>query len=123
MTKRLTLTTIVPLVFVSLTLGGLWSTQTVAAPQSQAAAPQRPSQEPSSQMQDMKKMHEQMVAEMKAEDAKLAELAQQMNTARGDAKIDATAAVVNELVRQHIAMTDRMGRMSHMMGGRGMLNK
>jgi len=123
MTKRLTLTTIVPLVFVSFTLGGLLSTQSVAAPQTQAAAPQRPSQQPSSQMQDMMKMHEQFMAEMKAENAKLAELAQQMNAARGDAKIDATAAVVNELVRQHIAMTDRMGRMSHMMGGPGTMNK
>src|SRR5262245_36311351 len=105
MTKRLMLTTIVPLVVVSLTVGGLWSTQTAAAPQSQAAAPQRPSQQPS-QMQDMMKMHEQIMAEMKADNVKLAELAQQMNAARGDAKIDATAAVVNELVRQHIAMTD-----------------
>ena len=123
MTKHLTLTTIVPLVFVSFILGGLLSTQSVAAPQSQAAAPQSPSQQPSSQMQDMMKMHEQMMAEMKADNAKLAGLAQQMNTARGDAKIDATAAVVNELVRQHIAMTDRMDRMSHMMGGRGTMNK
>ena len=123
MTKRLTLTTLVPLVLVSLTLGGLWSTQTAAAPQSQVAAPQRPSQQPSSQMQDMMKMHEQFMAEMKAEDAKLTELAQQMNAAKGDAKIDATAAVVNELVRQHVAMTDRMGRMSHMMGGPGMMNR
>jgi len=74
-------------------------------------------------MQDMMKMHEQFMAEMKAEDAKLTELAQQMNAAKGDAKIDATAAVVNELVRQHVAMTDRMGRMSHMMGGPGMMNR
>ena len=73
-------------------------------------------------MQDMMKMHEQMMTEMQAGDAKLDALAKDMNDAKGDAKVNAVAAVVNELVRQHKAMHGRMGQMhQQMMGGRGMM--
>lgn len=79
-----------------------------------ATQPQQPS------MPDMMKMHEQMMAEMRAADAKLDALAKDMNDAKGDAKVNAVAAVVNELVRQHKAMHGRMGQMhQQMMGGRG----
>jgi hypothetical protein len=81
-------------------------------------------QTPSSTMQDMKKMHEQMMAEMKAGDAKLDALVSDMNAAADNAKVNAVAAVVTELVRQHKAMHAHMGRMHrHMMGGRGMMMK
>ena len=81
-----------------------------------ATQPQQPS------MQDMMKMHEQMMAEMKAGDAKLDALVKDMNDAKSDAKVNAVAAVVNELVRQHKAMHGRMGQMhQQMMGGRGMM--
>jgi hypothetical protein len=70
----------------------------------------------------MMKMHEQMMAEMKASEAKLDALVKEMNSATGDSKINAVAAVVNELVHQHKAMHGRMGQMhQHMMGGRGMM--
>ena len=73
-------------------------------------------------LQDMMKMHEQMMTEMQAGDAKLDALAKDMNDAKGDAKVNAVAAVVNELVRQHKAMHGRMGQMhQQMMGGRGMM--
>ena len=73
-------------------------------------------------MQDMMKMHEQMMTEMQAGDAKLDALAKDMNDAKGDAKVNAVAAVVNELVRQHKAMHGRMGQMhQQMMGGHGMM--
>lgn len=121
MTKRLMLSSV--LVFLSLTLGSLSSRQVTAAPQSQA--PTASAQQPSaSQMQDMMKMHEQMMVEMRAGNAKLEELVKQMNAAKGEAKVDATAAAVTELVRQHTAMIAHMGEMSqHMMGGRGMMKK
>jgi hypothetical protein len=81
-----------------------------------AAEPQQPT------MQEMMKMHEQMMAEMKAGEAKLDALVKEMNAAAGDAKVTALAAVVNELVRQHKVMHGRMGQMhQHMMGGRGMM--
>lgn len=75
-------------------------------------------------MAEMMKMHEQMMSEMKATDAKLDALAKGMNTATGNAKVNAVAAVVNELVTQHKAMRahmDGMGQqmMQMMMGGRG----
>lgn len=79
-------------------------------------------QSPSSNMQEMMKMHGQMMAEMKAGDAKLDALVKEMNAAGSNAKIDAVAAVVNELVRQHKAMHGHMGQMhQQMMGGRGMM--
>jgi hypothetical protein len=77
-----------------------------------------------SNMQDMMKMHERMMAEMKAGDAKLDALVKEMNAATGDTKVNAVAAAVNELVRQHKAMHEHMGQMhQQMMGGRGMMMK
>ena len=66
-------------------------------------------------------MHEQMMAEMKAGDAKLDALVTQMSTAAGSAKVDAVAAVVTELVRQQKAMHQHMGQMHSQMMGRGMM--
>lgn len=73
-------------------------------------------------MAEMMKMHEQMMAEMKAGDAKLDALVKDMNAAARDAKVNAIAGVVSELVRQHKAMHGRIGQMhQQMMGGRGMM--
>ena len=66
--------------------------------------------------QDMLKMHEKMMAEMKASQAKLDELAKTMNAAPGQAKVGAMAELLNELVRSHRMMGDHMGSMhQHMM--------
>lgn len=65
----------------------------------------------------MMTMREEMMAEMKVETDRLDSLVKQMNAANGTAKIDATAAVVNELVRQHAAMQARMHAMHGMMPG------
>ena len=73
-------------------------------------------------MPDMMKMHEQMMAEMKANRARLDTLTKEMNEASGSQKVDAIAAVVNELVRQENMMYERMGQMhGQMMSGRGMM--
>ena len=73
-------------------------------------------------MPDMMKMHEQMMAEMKANRVKLDALTKEMNNASGAAKVDAIAAVVAELVRQQNTMHDRMGQMhEQMMSGHGMM--
>ena len=73
-------------------------------------------------MQDMTKMHEQMMAQMQAGDARLEALVKDMNAAKGEVKVDAVAAVVTELVTQHKAMHGHMGQMHQMMmGGRGMM--
>lgn len=87
--------------------------------------PQHPAQQAPAQpqpgMAEIMKMHEQMMAEMKASDAKLNALVKDMNAAGGEAKVNAMAAVVNELVRQNKAMHEHMGQMhQQMMGGRGM---
>ena len=79
---------------------------------------------PESQMQHMMKMHEQMSAQMKADDAKLDALVKEMNSATGETRTTAIAAVVNELVRQHKSVHEHMGQMhEHMMAGRGMMMK
>ncbi len=47
-----------------------------------------------------------------------------MNAAKGEAKVDAVAAVVTQLVIQQKAMHGHMGQMHQMMmGGRGMMMK
>jgi len=48
----------------------------------------------------MMKMHEQMVAGMKADEARLDALLKEMNAASGDRRIGALIAAVNEIVRQ-----------------------
>jgi hypothetical protein len=100
--------------------------QSVGAQQRQSSAGADASQrdQQPSNTQDMMKMHDRMMAEMKAANAKLDQLVQKMDAATGDAKVNATAGVVKELVAQHKAMHDRMGQMhQQMMGGRGMMNK
>lgn len=78
-------------------------------------------------MQDMMKMHEQMMAEMNAADTRLDALVKDMNAATGDAKLNAVAAVVSELVRQQKSMHGHMGQMHQMMmmmmSGGGMMMK
>src|SRR5688572_21678108 len=56
---------------------------------------------PSQSMPGMMKMHERMMADMKANAGRLDALVNTMNAVSGTAKTDAIAAVVNELVRQH----------------------
>ena len=86
----------------------------------QGSAARETTPPPQPNMQTMMKMHEQMMAEMKAADATLDALVKDMNSATGEAKVIAMAAVVNELVQQHKAMHGRMEQMhQQMMGGRG----
>jgi outer membrane murein-binding lipoprotein Lpp len=68
-------------------------------------------------------MHEQMMAEMKANDATLDALVAHMNATAGSAKVDAIAAVVSELVRQQKAMHQHMGQMRAQMMGRDMMGR
>jgi hypothetical protein len=72
----------------------------------------------------MQGMHEQKMADMKAMDARLDEKLAAMNAAKGDAKIDAMAAVITELASQRKAMQQKMashhGERGHKMGHQGM---
>ncbi len=83
--------------------------------------------------QSMMAMHQKAMEDMKAMDDRLDSLVQTMNSATGPAKVDATAAVVSELVSQRKMMRERMegmqaGMMTHMMehmqagGTQGMMN-
>ncbi len=123
MTKRLTVGAALILtlaVMVSLRSFDL-STSVAAQSASQRAQPR---EHASSNMQDMMKMHEQMMAEMKAADTRLDALVKDMNAATGDAKLNAVAAVVSELVRQQKSMHAHMGQMHQMMmSGGGMMMK
>jgi hypothetical protein len=91
----------------------------------QAPAPQAAQPAGQAGMGDMMKMHEKMMAEMKAADARLDALVKTMNAAAGgDAKTTAIAAVVNELVAGHKRMHAHMNEMhQQMMAGRGMMMK
>jgi hypothetical protein len=92
------------------------------------AAPKGPSHPsvqataPSPGMPGMMKMHEQMLAEMKAADARLDALVKDMNAASGDAKVTAIATVVTELATQQKSIHQHMDQMhQQMMSGRGMM--
>ncbi len=59
----------------------------------------------------MMQQRDQMQAKMKAMDDRLKGLVAEMNAARGSARTDKIAAVVNELVAQHLQMHDDMSAM------------
>ncbi|MCL4395251.1 MAG: hypothetical protein M1482_10700 [Chloroflexi bacterium] len=93
-----------------------------------ATAPVSPSpqqQTASGKMPDacraMMAKRDQMMADMKAMDAKLDQKVAAMNSAAGPAKVDAMAAVINELVSQRRQMQNMMSMngapMMGMMGG------
>ena len=66
---------------------------------------------------EMMKKHEEMKQKMEAADARLTTLVEQMNAAKGSAKTDRMAAVINELVDQRRAMHEGMMTMQPMMMG------
>ncbi len=82
-------------------------------------------QEEHGEMGDMMKgdhaaMEQKMEAQMKAQDAELEKLVAQMNSATGEKKVDAVAAVVNKLVEDRKMMHAKMGAMHKNMHGRMM---
>ena len=80
----------------------------------QQAATTAPPAGPESKMdKDWQAKHDKMVAEMKAMDTRLDEKLAAMNAAKGDQKIEAMAAVINELVSQRKAMKEGFGPMHH----------
>jgi hypothetical protein len=118
------MTTQLPFVSALVVFACLSGAMTFAPETADAAQRQPPAradgQQPEPSMQGMMKMHERMMAEMKAGDVTLDALVKDMNSATGDAKINAVARVVSELVRQHKAMVERMGEMhQQMMDGHG----
>ncbi|HVH26111.1 MAG TPA: hypothetical protein VM818_05105 [Vicinamibacterales bacterium] len=109
-----------PLAVVLLTMfgSGLSSAQTSPGSQ-QPASPQMSQGERAAMgggmMRGMMAEHQAMMAEAKAMDQKLDELVATMNAAEGPAKLDAIAAVVNELVVRRTLMRDRMMMMQDRM--------
>lgn len=86
-----------------------------ATAQEKEAPPERGSvqtaEELAEKCRQMMEKREAMRQEMAAMDAKLQELTKRMNAASGQQKVDATAAVVNQLVAQHQAMHRHMEAM------------
>lgn len=91
--------------------------QTPPNPPHQHQQDPKPSANMSAKCQAMMAEHEKMMADMKAADQRLDELVATMTAASGQAKVDATAAVVSELVAQRKAMREGMikkhGGMKH----------
>lgn len=79
-----------------------------ARQQSQSVAPAAPQAQNMMMGQRMMEMRQQMMAEQQASLARLQQLMDKMNAAKGDAKVDAIAAVVTELVQQHKSAQERM---------------
>ena len=68
---------------------------------------------------DMARMREQMMARMHANDAKLDALVKTMDAAKGEARVDAMAAVIRELVQSEKTTHGQMNDMRDHMMGRG----
>lgn len=56
---------------------------------------------PGMQMPEMMKMHDKMMADMKASQSKMDDLVKKMNGAMGEAKMNAMAELLTELVSEH----------------------
>jgi hypothetical protein len=65
--------------------------------------------------QRMMAMHTQMMADMKAMDSILDRKVAAMNAAKGNAKVDAMAAVINEMATQRTQMMSKMSGMQDQM--------
>lgn len=94
--------------------------QAAPAHQHPAATQAKPAAGMDAKCQAMMAEHEKMMAQTKAADARLDGLVATMTAAAGPAKVDATAAVVTEIVAQRKAMREgmmsmEMDMMSHMM--------
>ena len=79
-----------------------------AQQQVQPVAPATPQDQTTVIGQRMMDMGQQMMAEQQASLARLQQLMEKMSAAKGDAKVDAIAAVVTELVQQQKAAQERM---------------
>lgn len=123
MMRRLTLGASILLILSSTSPTRSFNLVTDVAAQAPSPQGSQPREQAPSNMQDMMKMHEQMMAEMKAADSKLDALVKDMNAGTGEARVNAVAAVVTELVRQQKSMHDRMGQMHQQMMGGGMMMK
>ena len=71
--------------------------------------------------QDMTSMREKMMADRKAATARLQPLIDTMNAAKGEARVDAIAALLTELVHQRSAQMDQMSGMMMPDGMMGMM--
>lgn len=71
--------------------------------------------------EQMKARHDQMMQAMKDQMARMDELMAKMNQATGQAKVDAMAAVLNEMWSERKDMMDHMSQMGRM-GGPGMMH-
>lgn len=95
----------------------------VFAQQSQPNAGQQPGRGQSGMMsgnmgdrcKQMMAMHNQMMADMKTMDASLDQKVAAMNAAKGNAKVDAMAAVINEMASQRKEMIAKMSSMRDQM--------
>lgn len=81
-----------------------WPAQQPSPP----VAPTTPQAQNMMMGQRMMEMRQQMMAEQQASLARLQQLMDTMNAAKGDAKVEAIAAVVTELVQQHKSAQERM---------------
>ena len=74
------------------------------------------SKEMAERRQQMMAERQKLMAEMKAMDAELDQKVAQMNEAKGEAKVDAVADVINQLVKERKTMHQEMAKMrEHMM--------
>lgn len=107
---------------VAIILFASFAAMTLAAQQPTSPAPgmDKPGMMGKMDESSMMAMHKEMMAKMETMDSRLDDMVKKMNAAKGNSKVDATAAVVNELVAQRKQMREHMmamqpEMMKHMM--------
>jgi hypothetical protein len=110
-----TLVTVGLFVTVPLVQGQLAATVTLVAQQQETQKPPAGESTPEVQAAEMIGRHQKMMANMKAMDAKLNELVAKMNSATGEAKVDAIAELLTTIVQQHQSMRGGMMQMQGQM--------
>lgn len=117
--KVKTTSQIVPVlaIAVALATGGAFAQQSQPGPGNQAGSGRSGmmSGNMGDQCKQMMAMHTQMMADMKAMDASLDQKVAAMNVAEGNAKVDAMAAVINEMATQRKQMMAKTSSMRDQM--------
>jgi TolA-binding protein len=90
------------------------------AGQKQSTAGAGPAKPTAVSCQQLMQRHEQTMSDLEQMDAKLYGLVEKMNAAKGEARIDAAAAVINELMRQRRQVHERMTADAAMMSAYAM---
>jgi hypothetical protein len=93
----------------TMTILAITAAMTLGAMSAPAQNPDKMRQMDPKLHRELMPVHAKLLEEQKRQDAEMAKLLAEMNSATGERRIDALIAVVNKLIEQRRAMQERMG--------------